>query len=530
MAEKTTKKITDIEKADAFYDAVMKYKEKIEKTEKGLESFEKSGRYKEYDEGEAKAMEALQGLGERNLTDSQKEIITSGDAIVNEHNAREKLIAQKEEYSKNIQSLESQIKIVISKYIADAEKEKKKLETNKTKYAAFVEEEKAKYNELKAEVESMEKDSNEEEKDILEAKKEQLEALKSQLDGFDKKLSSYEERITKLDNELTKNKEKYKDYIDLSKEDIVLPEVPETQEQKASEAKEKVEVEEEAKEEDTTKAEEEENKDNQTKYVEVPEQKQKSKSKNDQEAVFVAATMDDTQNEKSKDEETLNSESNKRRETDKQAYKRITKALLKKNGEISDKDTSRLLDILGNKENFDKLGIRTVGFFSFLKSRAEKVYIKLGAQLDRKLRENIKDENLVKGLNTKDLKDIMNISELGVGNATNNILETLDSAMKNASEKEQEKLKGIKGEYEKFTKSAGTFVEVKAQRGEYNIWELPAPKEETKETIEVSNKNDLSGLSEMVKSDREIAETIEVEDNVKDAKAIEKSEENHEVR
>ena len=34
----------------------------------------------------------------------------------------------------------------------------------------------------------------------------------------------------------------------------------------------------------------------------------------------------------------------------------------------------------------------------------------------------------------------------------------------------------------------------------------------------------------MVKSDREIAETIEVEDNVKDAKAIEKSEENHEVR
>ena len=36
MAEKTTKKITDIEKADAFYDAVMKYKEKIEKTEKGL--------------------------------------------------------------------------------------------------------------------------------------------------------------------------------------------------------------------------------------------------------------------------------------------------------------------------------------------------------------------------------------------------------------------------------------------------------------------------------------------------------------
>ena len=74
------------------------------------------------------------------------------------------------------------------------------------------------------------------------------------------------------------------------------------------------------------------------------------------------------------------------------------------------------------------------------------------------------------------------------------------------------------------------FVEVKAQRGEYNIWELPAPKEETKETIEVNNKNDLSGLSEMVKSDREIAETIEVEDNVKDAKAIEKSEENHEVR
>ena len=504
MAEKT-KTITDIEKADAFYDAVMKYKEKIEKTETGLKSIEASGKYKLYDESEAMAMEALKDLGDKNLSDAQKEMIANSKDIMVEHDARERLLFQKEEYLRNVEALESQIKVAVAKYIVESEKEQKKLEANKEKYAAFVEGEKAKYETLKSEIESMERDSSEENKDILESKKEQLGALEVQLDGFNKRLMSFDERIAGMKEKLQETKEKYKDYIELSKEDIEVPEVEEnSKEDKKSE--EQIAK----KEEKTEKAKKEEK--SEENHVEVqtetPPKAEKSKG-----TVYVEP-------QSNKVEEQIETGSEKEKETDKQAYNRISKALLKKDGRISTEDTDRLLDILSNKDNFDSLNIRTRGFL-FFKSKGEKIYSKLGIELDKKLRRSIKNKNLLEKLDTDDLRHLGTILELGNGNPDNNIVETIESAMEGADAKNIQELQDIKNKFEKFSCAAKALVEVKTQRDEMQLLQaLPESKPiEVEEQSQEVNKNGIDGLNDLVKNEEEIA----VEEANKKPKSIDKS-------
>lgn len=499
MAEKT-KTITDIEKADAFYDAVMKYKEKIEKTENGLKSIETSGLYKLYDKDEAMAMEALKDLGDKNLSDAQKEMLVNSKDIMVEYDARERLLFQKEEYLRNVEALESQIKVAVSKYIVESEKEQKKLEANKEKYAAFVEGEKAKYEALKSEIESMEKDSSEENKDILESKKEQLDALKAQLDGFDKRLTSFDERIAGIKEQLQKTKEKYKDYIELSKEDIVVPEVEENSKE------EKKSKEQGVKKEDKTEKEEksEENHDK----VET----QASKTEKSKGTVYVEP-------QSNKAEKQIEIGSEKEEETDKQAYNRISKALLKKDGEISTEDTDRLLGILSNRDNFESLNIKTRGFL-FFKSKGERLYSKLGIELDKKLRNSIKDKKLLEKLDTDDLKHLGTILELGNGNPDNNIVETIESAMKGADEKSVQELQDIKTRFEKFSCAAKTLVEVKSQRNEMQqLQALPESKPIEVDENKATNKKGIEGLDDLVKNEEEIA----VEEVNKKPKSIDKS-------
>lgn len=528
MAEETKKTYTDIEKADAFYDAVMKYKEKIEKTESGLATFEKSGKYKEYDAQEAKAMEALEGLG--TLSDVQKDMVASNKEVSLEHDAREKLLAQKEKYLESVSALEGQIKIAISKYIADTEKEQKKLEKDKAKYTAYVEEEKAKCEALKAELDAMAKDDV-----TYEDKKAEVEALVSRIENMDKKLASFDQSLAKVTEGLNKNKEKYKDYIDLAKEDLTVPKAPVEEKddvEKTDEEIPKTEAEKdvEEKEEIIGKAEDlEEVEDVEVESEETPEIKSESVTNRNKtriitpsEAAYVAEPSEITsqgENELPKEQES--------KESDKQAFKRIYK-LIKKKETLSIEDTDRMIALMGNRKNFARFRISTDRFL-FFKSKGEKIFTGLGVQLAKQIRGTVKDERLTKKLRTKDIRQWDRILELGNNNPNNNIVETLDEATKSASDEELESIKAVRERYEQFTNSAKVLCSVKVKRGELKL--LPAKVEEQASEL-VDNTSDveitdrpkgLDELSSMVKSEEEIAEKDVATSTETTKKAVEKT-------
>ncbi len=502
MAEETKKTYTDIEKADAFYDAVMKYKEKIAKTDSGLETFEKSGKYKEYDDKEAKAMEALEGLG--TLSDVQKDMVASNKKVSLEHDAREKLLAQKEKYLESVSTLEGQIKIAISKYIVDTEKEIGKLENQKKSYAKLIEEKKAEYEALKSEVEEMEHAAKEEDELILEEKKKDLSYLETKIKSMGDTLASRDKKLAKLTAEFQKNKDKYKDYIELSKKDIAVPAEKDSRAPEAEE--EKKEVSKGKKEKANQKVEEEKGKDKKGKATYVPYDE----------------SVESPQEQTSKDEEKGKKQKNKE-ETDKQAFKRIYKDL-KKNKSLSVEDTDRMLDILGNKENFDKLNIKTSSVFSFLKSKAEKVYPKLGKELDRQIRASIKDEKLLGELESKQITDWKNICDLGDNKSYNNIAETLDSAMEGLTEEEKKNLLAVKTRYEKYKVSTTKLTEVIRERGEESyqlLNEAPeTPVNEAPETPRGNNSELSEKLSAQVLSPDDIEEKPSVESHTVKEKEV----------
>lgn len=528
MAEKA-KTITDIAKADAFYDAVMKYKRRLERVDLDLEAYEKSGEYKKYDEGEAKAMEALQNLGDESLTEEQKAMVVANKAIVSAYECRQRKLSKKEEYLKEIGNLEPQIKVTIAKYIVDTEKEKKKIETNRETYAKYIEEEKAKYESLKSEVDAMEKAANEDEKDILESKKEQLETLKSQLEKFGNKLASYDQQISKIDDELKAVKDKYKDYIELSKEDLTVPQKEEKEEETKSE---KDETEKDVAEKNETKKEETEKdvavESNVEQEKNEETQKKTENKKVEYQNVGVATIV---QNEKSADETKAPEKPVAEvKETDEQAYERISKSLLKRKGQVSNEDVDKLISILSEKENFDKLNIKAWNYFPLIKSRGEKVYIKLGKLLDKQIRDSIKDEELLKNLDTQSLKSLDGILHEARGESLDNIAETFNLAMEKANDKELESLKSVKERWEKFGKSAEVLLRVKKQRKEFKKDPplLPGAIEVSENKEEpVKEKSGIDELSAMVKSDEEIAARDE---KTESTRVEDKSIENHEVR
>lgn len=517
MAEKT-KTITSIEKADAFYDAVMKYKEKIEKTENGLETFEKSGKYKEYDAEEAKAMEAMAELN--GLSDTQKEMVDSNKEVSLEHDAREKLLAQKEKYLESVAALEGQIKIAISKYIADTEKEQKKLEKNKEKYAAYIEEEKTKCEALKAELEEMDKDDV-----TYEDKKAELDALVVRIEGMDKKLASFDERLAKVTEELDKNKEKYKEYIDLAKEDLAIPEEPENEktetekeQMQEQDQEEKIEGEPENIEYDDdilfdfsslSNSEKDENEKNEV----APNSKEmKTKKKSNPEVVYVSepAVTEPGAEAKSKEEVP--------EETDKEAFKRIYKEIKKKET-LSIEDTDKMIALLSDKKNFRRFRISTKGLLPFLKSKGERIFTGVGNSLNSQIKSLVEDKELLKGLKTADIRKWKYITELGHNNPENTIEETLDKVAQTADDETLEKVEATKERYIKFSEAARTMVSVKFQRGELvekrkalpekseseSVFEEPETYEEL-ETPELSElSGDLKELFGMVKSDVEVA-------------------------
>lgn len=488
MAEKA-KTITDIEKADAFYDAVMKYKEKIEKTENGLKTIETSGKYKEYDAEEAKAIEAMAELN--GLSDAQKDMVDSNKDVRLEYNAREALLTQKEKYLENVAALEGQIKTAISKYIVDTEKEQKKLEKNKEKYATYVEEEKTKCEALKAELEEMDKEDV-----TYEDKKAELDALVLRIEDMDKKLASFDERLAKIVEELNINKEKYKEYIDLAKEDLIAPELSE---------EEKAEV---GSDSDKEEKNEPEPEPEQETVKEENEGKEKDKTVKATRATKVVSPVVDVEYKEVSDEEKetgAEAKEEKPKETDKQAFKRIYKSLKKKET-LSVEDTEKMIELLSDKSNFARFNIATSSILPFFKSKGERIYTSLGKELEKQIKEVVKDEELLKNLKTRDITHWKSIIELGHDNPANNIVDTIDSVMETADEKKQEALTALKERYEKFGNSAKVLTNVKLERKEIGFKALPASKDaEEVEVADVSLKGMSEELSGMVKSDSEIA-------------------------
>lgn len=531
MAEKA-KSFTDIEKADACYNSVMGYKEKIKKTEIGLETFEKSGKYKEYDAEYDKAMKAMEALG--NLSDTQKEMVNLNKEVSSDHSARENLLAQKEEFLESVAALEGQIKIAISKYIVDTEKEQKKLEKNKEKYAAYVEEEKAKCEALKAELEQMDKDDV-----TYEDKKAEVDALASRIESMDKKLASFDESLAKVTEELNKNKEKYKEYIDLAKEELTVPEEPENekegtekelaheqdQEEKVEGEPEDIEVDddilfdfsslsksaEEKSEKNETEAKSEKG-ENEKSEVTPNSKEVKTKKKSNPEVVYVSepAAAEPSTEAESKEEVP--------EETDKDAFKRIYKQIKKKET-LSIEDTDKMIALLSDKKNFRRFRISTKGLLPFLKSKGEKIFTGVGNSLNAQIRSLVNDKDLLKDLKTRDIRKWKYITELGHNNPENTIEETLDKVAQTADDETLEKVEATKDRYVKFSEAARTMVSVKFQRGELveKRKALPEKSEsepvfeepETYEELETPELSELSGdlkeLFGMVKSDVEVA-------------------------
>lgn len=479
-----TKTISDIERADAFFDAVMKYKEKIEKTENEINSYGESEKYEAHNEGEAKAMEALAGL--EDLSDTQKEMVDSSKVLNSDYAAREKLIAQKEKYIESVAALEGQIRIAISKYIVDTEKEQKKLEKNKEKYAAYVEEEKAKAEALKTEISEMDKDDV-----TYEDKCAELETLTTRIEKMNEKLASFDESLAKITDELNKNKEKYKDYIKLAKEDLEAPEAEEKTAEKTD--KDASEVVADGKKE--------------SKKVEENNKTRAASKENKDGAVYAVASEEKEEKKEEKTAEEKTEE--KKEETDKQAFKRIYKQLRRKET-LSVEDTNKMLDLLNNKSNFSKLNIQTETLFLFTRSKGQKLYTSLGKELERQIKEAVGDKELSDTLKTVDLVNWKRIIEFGNNNPTNNIEEVIDEALKTADEDKIAQLLEVKGRFEKFSDSAKILTTVKRERGEISYKALPAKKVETKTDVEVEAPKEApkgleNELSSMVKSEAEIA-------------------------
>lgn len=412
------KKMTDLEKADAYLKAIETYTKRLGKIDSKLEK-----------------------------SNSGRDEFAAADAALKNSKGRKikkeaSLKVEKDQIENNITDLKEGIRIAISKYIADAEEERKKLEANKTRYDKHVEEEKAKEEALKAEIETLERDAKEEDKEIIEDKKAELKDLSSRIKLMEETQASRDEEYNEVVAELNKNKEKYKDYIELSGEELPEPEeIPE--EEKPAEKKN----EEKKPEEKNTQGKKSETKttrnNGETKFVYEPVSSEEPKTNSDS---------------------SVKEEVNK--ETDEQAFKRIY-GLIKKKEALSVEDADKMYEILSDKDNFKKYKINTDHILPFTKSKAQRIYTSLGKQLDGQIKASLGDKELLEGLNSKDLTRWKDINELGCDNPCNNIVESLEKAIgKEEDEGKKKELETLKGRYEKFVSSAQTMTAVRRTRNE----------------------------------------------------------------
>lgn len=505
MAEE--KRYTDIEKADAFYRAVIKGKKEIEWADMTLAEYEKSGKYKEYNPEEARAYELMEEAG--GLSENDKEMVEHYKEVKLAYECREEVMKNKEKNMQTLKPLEDQIRVCISKYIVDAEKAQKNLEKNKEKYAAYVKEQKEKCEALKAELGEMDKG------DVTYKDKEaELDALALRIKGMDKKLAEFDKCLAKVIKELNENKEKYKDYIDLAKENIDVPEEKENADNKDKEAQDaqeqKAEEKGKNKENDKDKADDKDKGENKT----AEQSGARSVGQNVNPLFYSSVPGSDSQPVQDEKSGETAQQKEQKKETDKEAFKRIYKDL-KKGRDISAEDTDRMLDIVGNKENFDKLGIRTSTIFTFTKSKGQKLFTKLGEQLDKQVRASVKDEKLLEKLDSKEITSWEDICNMGKNEGpTNNIADTLEEAMKGSTAEEKEALKSIKSRYEKYVKSTKNLAEVRRQRGEEKYEKLNEAPETERSTIEETLQSQVKSKEDVAKEDIAKVE-VSKDENVK---------------
>jgi len=478
-----TKKNIDLELADKFYEGVQEYVAKLEKTRSAIEK-NKASMIEQYADYDMDAFAALEQVGVKLEDDSMS-------SELKQHNnaaaAVAKLQEQEKKHLANKELLEKNIKVAIAKYIAQTEQDIVKAQKNIDNYEKYIKEEQGKLATLEQEIKALE--GNEELAEVLKDKKEDYEALKVKIEERLKKLDGYNKDLEELKADLERNKEKYKDYVELANKDITEPEDKEkTEKAKEPEKKEKEDKDKEAKKDEKKE----------------PEGNRKEEKVYNGVATGPVVTGDEGGTEPSEEKEP---------ETDEQAFNRIYKLLSKRKtrDSVTNEDIDKMIEILSDKENYSKLNIGTRRFLDLgiFPSKAEKIYKQLGKKLSYDVYKVTKNKEVLSASNIAEFAKWENINELGVKIDEKTEAEiALDNALTSASDADKEQIVEVKNRFEKYRQSMVTLDEVMFGRGELQFVskELPEGKEEVVEhkdveVMEADEKGIFADLGSAVKTE-----------------------------
>lgn len=490
------KKNIDLEFADKFYEGIQEYVDRIEKTRAAIEKNKASipEHLQDYD---ADVLKALENSGIK--IDENDEAISELKKYSNAIGAVEKLEAQEKKLAEDKEKLEENIKIAISKYIAQTEKEMVKLQKSRDNYEKFIQEEQAELATLEAKIKDLE--GIEEQEEVLKDLKVKYENLKNGIEEKLKKLESFDKELADLKTELERNKEKYKDYLELSDKDITEP-VDKREPEEQEESKEK-EAEETPKKEEATE--------------ETVEKKEDTKSTKKEDNVYYTVPSGETTTEEPEKVEP---------ETDEQAFKRIYKLLSKKKtrDSVTNEDIDKMIEILSDKDNYDKLNINIRRFLNspLFPSKAEKIYKCIGKRLAQDINKLDKDALDADGI--VEITKYENLIKLGFANGEDltKAEQAINSILDKANESDKDKALDLKERILRYRKSTTTLDEVIASRGEFgdNNIMLKAGSEKAENTKKEASLSD--SLGGQVKDENELGEPTS---SGKDSKEVQIEEE-----
>jgi len=399
----------------------------------------------------------------------------------------ESLEMGKEKYEYEKELAEDNIRSSIKLYLDDTEKEQKKLIKNRDNYEKYIQEEQAKLDALKSEIDSLE--GNEEQEQVLADKKEEYEELKAKIDKKIEKLKSYDEKIANLKLEIEQAKEKFKDYI-VMPTNIVAEQEVQNEEKNVNEESIDITKQDPSNDENLVENNAESNVEKTEKNdtlgnVVFPKSSDVAKAN--------AGVVAESNTQKEIDEQV---DEQPKKESDEQAFNRIYGLLSKRKNKalVTSEDVDKMVEILSNKDNYEKLNIGTKRFLNLklFPSKAEKIYKIIGEKLAYDVYKVTKNKDVLSPDSRAELSKWEDINDYGIKiDEKTNAEKALDAALTAATPDNKEQIEKVKARLEKYRNSMITLDEVMFDRGEleYVNNKLPAGKDEIVESEKESAKD-----------------------------------------
>lgn len=479
MASNITR-MTKIQLADAIYEEVMKRTEELNELEKNI--IATSELADQYDAGIHESVKLMKDS--KDLSSAQKQMISEVEESYVAIDKLKELQANKEKIQKNIDTYNKSIEEALVTYIEDTEKEIKNIYAQKQKYSEFISKEKEKCEALRHEMEELISLNNPEDKDIIEAKKQELADKEKAVAGYEDKLKSYDDNVIKLNEEFNQYKEKYKEIWDNANARVAV-ENPQTDE--LEEKREKAE------EEKAPKQKEEDKQGEKT-------VKKEGKGHIENGGGFVAPAAPE-KNEKDK-------------ETDIEAYNRISTLLLNKNtcNQVEQKDIDRIIKVLSNSSNYSKIPTQKPFFGILGKSKAEKVFAQLGKRVSLKVTKFMGD-SCSKETKLQIREELTNWDGLVNINSDSPVTlaeEELLQIEATVPDERYEEFKSVYGQLKDYRNAVNALSAVRIRRKDYKKGLYNAlPQARDAKTSPVKDRNASLDMGNLLNSDEELSSYLD---------------------